>query len=73
MPFVASILDRGSTKQTFLFVFLSEHSVTSRWVADEWQAKSFQQVTQRSISVLPILIDDCQIRIFLADEKKRGL
>jgi 5'-deoxynucleotidase YfbR-like HD superfamily hydrolase len=72
IPFGASIpeeIQKGLDKANLLFVFLSEHSVASRWVTNEWQTKFFQQVSQRKIIVVPILINDCQIPAFLADKK----
>jgi 5'-deoxynucleotidase YfbR-like HD superfamily hydrolase len=72
IPFGASIpeeIQKGLNKATILLVFLSEHSVASRWVANEWQTKFFQQVQDRKIIVVPILINDCEIPPFLSDKK----
>jgi 5'-deoxynucleotidase YfbR-like HD superfamily hydrolase len=72
IPFGASIpeeIQKGLNKANVLLVFLSEHSVASRWVTNEWQTKFFQQVNQRRIIVVPVLINDCQIPPFLSDKR----
>jgi hypothetical protein len=49
----------------YVAAVLSPHSVTSRWVQEELQQALDLQLTGKKITVLPIVINDCQIPGFL--------
>src|SRR6266436_1114520 len=36
-----------------VFVFLSEHSVASKWVSNEWQSQFFKEADEKNIRVIP--------------------
>lgn len=45
----------------FIVLVLSSSSVNSSWVENEWQAKHWEEVSSRKVSVIPILLNDCKI------------
>lgn len=49
----------------YLIVLLSAHSVESPWVMQELEIALSQQLAEKQISVLPVLIEDCTIPTFL--------
>jgi hypothetical protein len=51
----------------YLIVVLSRTSVTSKWVGKEINAALVRQLEEDRVIVLPILIEDCEIPIFLRD------
>src|SRR5262249_20804290 len=67
--YITTETQRALNEANVMFVFLSQHSITSRWVMNEWQAKYFQEINERRIIVVPILLSDCQIPVFLADKR----
>lgn len=60
----------GLSQCTHVGVCLTNHSVKSGWVAREWQAKIFQEITFHRIMVLPILLEDCEVPLFLSDKMR---
>jgi hypothetical protein len=72
IPFGKSIsteIQNGIDHSDIILVFLSEYSVSSKWVENEWQAKFFESVTSEQIGVIPVLLNDCKIPAFLRDKK----
>ncbi len=53
----------------FLALILSEKSVQSKWVENEWQAKYWEELQNGKIHLLPILIEDCEIPRLLKHKK----
>lgn len=49
----------------YLIVVLSKQSVTSAWCAAEWQAKYWDEVVRRQTCVLPVLLEECAVPLFL--------
>jgi hypothetical protein len=52
-----------------LIIILSEHSVSSKWVESEWQAKYWDEITQGRIQVLPVLLKPCNVPTLLKTKK----
>ncbi|HEV7571786.1 MAG TPA: toll/interleukin-1 receptor domain-containing protein [Thermoanaerobaculia bacterium] len=52
---------------THLIVLLSKHSVTRPWVRKEFSAALMRQLSDNSIRVLPVRLEDCEIPSILAD------
>lgn len=50
----------------YLIVLLSHHSVKSRWVRRELEAAFARELSTRDITLLPVLISDCDVPPFLA-------
>jgi bifunctional N-acetylglucosamine-1-phosphate-uridyltransferase/glucosamine-1-phosphate-acetyltransferase GlmU-like protein len=53
----------------FLIIVLSRKAVRSEWVRKELNIAMSRQLKRRQISVLPVLIEPCQIPAFLSDVK----
>jgi len=53
----------------FLAVVLSKTSVQSAWCREELNAGLVRQLGERRAIVLPLLIEDCEIPLFLRDKK----
>jgi hypothetical protein len=58
----------GIKESAWLAIILSNNSVTSQWVEKELNAALAQELEQKQIYVLPILIEDCSVPIFLKDK-----
>ena len=67
-----SITERVATgvdDADFLIVVLSKSAVDSRWVEQEWQAKHWSEVKERSVRVIPVLKDTCDVPVLLRTKK----
>ena len=53
----------------FLAVVLSKASVQSAWCQEELNAGLIRQLTERRVFLLPLLIAECDIPLFLRDKK----
>jgi hypothetical protein len=52
-----------------LIVVLSEASVNSEWCKKELSVGLIRELEEKRVIVLPVLIDDCDIPVFLRDKK----
>src|SRR6266542_44164 len=59
----------GIEQNDYLAVVLSRASVQSPWVQQELNAALDKELTNRKVFVLPVLIEDCDIPVFLRDKK----
>jgi hypothetical protein len=57
----------GLSVATHLAVLLSSASVSKPWVCRELSSALMRQLSDSSVTVLPLLIDDCAIPPMLAD------
>jgi TIR domain len=67
-----SIIDRIQNAvegATALLVILSKASVASEWVKKELNSGLIRELDEKRVIVLPILIEDCKIPMFLRDKK----
>lgn len=55
------------SEATHLAILLSSVSVTKPWVRRELSSALMRQLTDSSVSVLPLVLDDCAIPAILAD------
>jgi len=53
---------------SFVCLVLSENALNSRWVKREITASLVRELEEKNLKVLPILIDDCQLPLFLRDK-----
>ncbi len=60
-------INDGLSEATHLLLLLSTTSVEKPWVKKEFSSALMRQLSDKSISVLPILIDSCNIPIIFAD------
>ncbi len=56
-------------KATALVVVLSRASVESEWCRKELTAGLVRELEERKVLVLPLLVEDCQVPLFLRDKK----
>jgi len=67
-----SIVERvgaGIEDADFMLVVLSRSAVSSQWVENEWQAKYWIEANEKRVTVIPAVIDDCQIPTLLRAKK----
>ena len=55
----------GLESADFVAVVLTQHSVESKWVEREWQAKYWSEIEKNQTAVLPLLVEDCVIPLLL--------
>jgi hypothetical protein len=60
-------VDQALKASDLLLLFLSKASVTSRWVQTELNAVLTNQMKDRAITIIPVVIEDCDIPPVLAD------
>ena len=63
-----SRIQQAITGASALLVILSQSSITSPWCEKEINSGLLRELEERRVVVLPILIEDCQIPIFLRDK-----
>lgn len=61
-------IEFGIIKSGWLGVIISNNSVRSKWVKKELNAALAIELERKQIFVLPILLQDCQMPIFLQDK-----
>lgn len=66
---IVSKIQKGLDECEYVIVVLSRNSVTSGWVDREWKDKYWDEVKTGKITVLPVLIDDCEIPSLLKTKK----
>src|SRR5438094_473008 len=64
---IARRIEETLVSSDLLVVLLSPRSVNSRWVEVELSAALATELRDRAITVIPALIEDCQIPALLAD------
>jgi len=62
-------VSEGLQGASHLVIILSRHSVSKPWVAKELSYSLMRQLSDRSISILPVRLDDSQIPALLSDVK----
>jgi hypothetical protein len=63
----------GLEECDFVLVLLSSNSVGSGWVEREWSAKYWTEVQTGKASVIPVLLEDCEIPTLLRPKKYADL
>jgi hypothetical protein len=53
----------------FLVAFLSKNSVRSLWAKREWQSALARQLVENTVTILPVLLEDCDIPTVFSDIK----
>lgn len=62
-------IEEGLKSCQFMAVFLSPESVKSMWTKREWQSFLARQLSGSLITVLPVLVKECEIPSILSDLK----
>jgi hypothetical protein len=60
-----SKISKSITRSGYFLIFLSKNSISSSWVAKELEIGINREFQEKRVYVLPILIDECEIPIFL--------
>jgi len=63
---IAEAIEQAISASDYLIVLLSPHSVNSRWVQQELNAALTRELITRDVTLLPVLIADCEIPPLLA-------
>lgn len=58
-------ISQGLDNCDAVVLLLSPHAVESGWVEREWQAKYWDEVSENSIKVIPVLLSECTIPTLL--------
>lgn len=61
-------IERGISQSGWLAIVVSKNSSNSDWVQKELRAAQARELRDKSVFVLPIIIDDCEIPLFLLDK-----
>lgn len=61
-------IQEGINESGWLGIILSNNSIKSRWVEQELNAAFSKELEQKQVFILPILIEDCEMPIFLKDK-----
>ena len=67
-----SIVDKineGIDTASFMIVVLSKHSVNKQWVKEEMNAGFIKGLNEKSVYLLPVLLEKCDVPSLLADKK----
>lgn len=59
----------GITSSGWLVIILSQNSVKSAWVKKELNAALESELKREQVFILPAIIEDCEIPLFLQDKK----
>lgn len=62
-------IEKALDASDYLLVLLSKASVESAWVNTEWISIFWDEVPQRKVKVIPILLEDCNVPRFLKIKK----
>lgn len=62
-------ISEGLKSSQFLLLFLSEDSIKSKWTTREWQSFLSRQLSGNNVTILPVLIEKCDIPPILSDIK----
>jgi tetratricopeptide (TPR) repeat protein len=60
---------KGIEENDFLAVVLSPASLESNWVNKELRTALYREIEQKSVFVLPILLSNCDLPLFLKEKK----
>lgn len=66
---IAERIDQGIASSDILLVLLSQSSVASQWVQKELSTALSGELRDRAITVIPALIEDCDVPPLLADRQ----
>jgi hypothetical protein len=61
-------IEDGISQSNLLVIVLSPNSVKSSWVNQELSAAFVRELARQEVFILPVLIGDCEIPVFLQDK-----
>lgn len=62
-------IEAGIVGSKYLVVVLSNNSINSPWCAKELDIAIGHQIAQKGITVLPVLIEECEVPVFLREKR----
>lgn len=65
---ITNTIQDALEKASFVCLILSKNSIQSKWVEREITASLVRELEEKKLSILPCLIDDCNIPLFLRDK-----
>ncbi|HHE32557.1 MAG TPA: toll/interleukin-1 receptor domain-containing protein [Chlorobaculum parvum] len=66
---IATEIEKGIQKADFIILLLSKSSTKSHWVDREWKIAYWEELKSQTTTVLPVLIDDCELPTLIQDKK----
>lgn len=63
-------IQNALTKSSAMLVILSKDLVGSEWCKKELNAGIIRELDEKNVIVLPCVIDDCEVPLFLRDKKR---
>jgi hypothetical protein len=61
-------IEEGISESGWLAVILSKNSISSDWVQKELYAAQAKELREKSVFILPIILDNCNVPLFLLDK-----
>lgn len=61
-------IEQGLGGARFLCILLSKHTGTSAWVERELRASLIREIEDKDLTILPVLLDDTKVPLFLRDK-----
>ncbi|NJD01552.1 MAG: toll/interleukin-1 receptor domain-containing protein [Ruminiclostridium sp.] len=65
---IINSVQKALEKASFVCFVLSKNSVNSKWVEREITASLVREIEEKKFSILPLVIDDCKLPLFLRDK-----
>jgi len=62
-------IEESIIKSDFLIPIISKHAIQSNWVKEEITIRIWQDISTNRENILPVLINDCELPIFLRHKK----
>lgn len=62
-------IEQGLKYKDYLVIVLSTNSVESKWVKKELSTALIEEIEEKSVVVLPILVEDCERPLLLKDKR----
>ena len=70
---LANVISDAISSSDYMLVLLSPHSVASKWVQKELNAAYARELDRRDITIIPVLIVNCEVPSFLATKQHLDL
>lgn len=62
-------INKGLSECKYVLLFLSNNSVKSSWVTKEWETMLWDEINTRTIKIIPVKLDECEIPKILQTKK----
>ena len=66
---ISKKIEEGLNSTRYLALWLTNRAIESGWVETEWRTKFHDEIANRSVVVLPLLAEDCEIPRLLRDKR----